>query len=182
MKQLFKFGVILGVICLTATLVLAVTYQVTRPKIEGELSQEEQNALKVIFPAADSFTRKTMGEMEYFEALKNNTAAGYCLKITANGYNGFISVMAGIDPSGVITGVSILSHQETPGLGAKINEIKPGENDQWFLRQFKGKRAGKLEVKKDIDAVTGATISSAAVTTAINNAVNAFFKEVKNKK
>lgn len=180
MNQLFKFGIILGIICLTATFVLAITYQVTKPKIEEHLRKEEQEALKVILPDADSFKEKSVDGIEYFEAIKGNSLIGYCIRLTANGYNGFVRLIVGIDLNGIIKGVRVLEHQETPGLGAKISEIKPGEKDPWFLRQFIGKSAKTIEVKKDIDAITGATISSKAVTDTIRNTVNEFLLKVKN--
>ena len=55
MRKLIKFGSILGVTCLTATLVLAVVYEITRPKIEAQVTKEESLALKKIMPTADSF-------------------------------------------------------------------------------------------------------------------------------
>ena len=179
MKELFRFGIILGVICLVATFVLALTYQVTKPKIDGQVRNEELDALKMISPEADSFVEKSVGRIGYFEAFRGKKLKGYCLKVTANGYNGFIYIVAGIDLNGTITGVEILQHQETPGLGARIDEIKSGDKDPWFLRQFVGKSANTIEVKKDIDAITGATISSKAVTDAIRKTVNEFFTMIK---
>lgn len=178
MNQLFKFGIILGTICLTATMVLALTYQVTKPKIEGQFRMEEQAALSQILPEADSFIARTRGDTDYFEAMRGRNLTGYCVKATGNGYSGFIRIIAGIDTEGVIKGVRVLEHQETPGLGSKISEIKPQEKESWFLRQFIGKSAATIEVKKDIDAITGATISSKAVTSAINKAVNEFLRKL----
>jgi electron transport complex protein RnfG len=179
MNQLFRFGLILGIICLVATLVLAVTYEVTRPKIEKVLASEEAAALKAILPGADSFTEKSSDGIEYFEAYKSGSLAGYCVRVTASGYNGYIRIVVGVDTGGVIKGVEVLEQSETPGLGAKISEILPGENEPFFLRQFKGKQARTVAVKKDIDAITGATISSAAVTDAIRETVNKFFQKVR---
>ncbi len=172
MSQLVKFGLILGVICLAATLVLAVTYEVTRPKIEEQLKIEEQRALKSIMPSADSFDEKTLDGIEYFEAFKGKTLVGYCVRVSGSGYSGYIRMIAGVDLNGTIEGVSVLEHTETPGLGAKINEVRPGESEPRFLKQFKGKNAGTIAVKKDIDAITGATISSKAVTDAIRKTVD----------
>jgi len=179
MSQLTKFGLILGVICLTATLVLAVTYEVTKPKIEEPLKKEEQSALKSIMPSADSFSEKTLDEIGYFEALKGKTVVGYCVRVVGSGYSGYIRMIAGVDLNGIIQGVAILEHSETPGLGAKINEIRPGESEPWFLRQFKGKNAGIIAVKRDIDAITGATISSKAVTDAIRKTVDELLSKLK---
>lgn len=179
MNQMAKFGMILGIICLAATLVLAVTYEVTRPKIEAELKIEEQAALKKIVPEADSFEAKSIGDIEYFDALKDGALVGYCIKVTGVGYSGYMRIIVGIDTNGIIKGVNILEHQETPGLGSKVNEVKPGDTEPYFLRQFKGKQARTVAVKRDIDAITGATISSKAVTDAINKTVNEFLLKVK---
>ncbi|MBN1526136.1 MAG: RnfABCDGE type electron transport complex subunit G [Candidatus Omnitrophica bacterium] len=179
MSQLLKFGLILCAICLAATLVLAVTYQVTKPKIEEQLRREEREALETILPEADSFTEKSVDGLDYYEALKGGELKGYCVKVTGSGYNGFIRMIVGVNPAGVIEGVEVLEQQETPGLGADINKIKPGEKDPWFLRQFKGKDAATLEVKKNIDAITGATISSRAVTDAVRKTITEFLAKVK---
>ncbi|MFH1189817.1 MAG: RnfABCDGE type electron transport complex subunit G [Candidatus Omnitrophota bacterium] len=178
MSRIAKFGIILGAICLAATLVLAFTYEVTKPIIAAEMAREEQEALKVIMPEADSFSPATAGEMEYFEARKGSSLIGYCLKITGSGYGGYMRIIAGIDTLGVIKGLKILEHQETPGLGSKINETRPGESEPYFLRQFKGKNARAVKVKSNIDAITGATISSKAVTDAVNKAVTEFLEKV----
>ena len=130
-------------------------------------------------PEADSFSEKTIDDIGYFEALKNGSLIGYCVKLTGTGYSGYIRMMVGIELDGTIKGVRVLEHYETPGLGSKINEIIPGETQAYFLRQFIGKGARTVAVKKDIDAVTGATISSAAVTSAINKTVTEFLSKVK---
>ncbi len=179
MNQMVRFGAILGVICLLATLVLAATYQVTKPKIDAQMRLEEETALKAILPDADSFNEKALNGIEYFEAFKGASLTGYCLRLTTNGYNGYIRLIVGIDLNGIIKGVRVLEHQETPGLGAKINQIKPGENQPWFLKQFVGRPVRTVAIKKDIDAITGATISSEAVTGAIRKNANEFLSKIK---
>ncbi len=162
-----------------ATLVLAITYEVTKPKIDEQLRLEEEAALRKILPEANSFLQKTVDEIEYFEALKENRLIGYCIRATGIGYAGYIRMIVGIDSNGIIKGIRILEHQETPGLGSKINERRPGEADPWFLRQFIEKSARTIALKKDVDAVTGATISSKAVTDTVNKTVNEFLIKVK---
>lgn len=179
MNQMARFGLILGAICLAATLVLAVTYEVTKPTIDAEMRREEQTALKMIIPDADSFTPAVIGDIEYFNALKRSALIGYCIKVTGSGYSGYIRMLVGIDMNGVIKGVSVLEHQETPGLGAKINELRRGETVPYFLKQFIGKSASNIAVRKNIDAITGATISSKAVTDAINKTVAEFLVKVR---
>lgn len=181
MNQLFRFGLILGIICLVATMVLAVTYEVTKPKIEAQLKKEEDAALREILPQADVFTPKTIGGTDYFEARRGGALAGYCLKVTGAGYGGYIRMIAGIDPSGTITGIRVLEHQETPGLGARIAEVKSGAKEPWFLAQFRGRDARTVEVPGTIDAITGATISSKAVTDAVRSAAAQFLQDLRSR-
>jgi len=179
MKQMIRFGLILGAICLIATLVLAAVHEVTKPKIEEQMRIEKESAMKEVSPGADTFKEATADDIEYYEAYKGGELTGYCLKLMARGYGGYIHMIAGIDKNGVITGVRILEHQETPGLGSKMNEIKPGEKDPWFLRQFVGKPAASVEVKKNIDAITGATISTRAVTDAVREGADKLLEKLK---
>lgn len=179
MNQLLKFALVLGLICFIATMVLAVTYEVTKPKIEEQQRLEEEAALKSILPEADSFTKKQAGKIDYFEAIKDGKLVGYCVKVTGQGYSGFINMIVGVNLNGAIEGVEILQQQETPGLGANIDQTRPGEKEPYFLRQFKGKKASDVYVKKNIDAITGATISSKAVTDSIRETVDKFMAEVK---
>jgi Na+-translocating ferredoxin:NAD+ oxidoreductase subunit G len=178
-NQLLKFGVVLGSICLAATLVLAVTYEVTKPKIEAQAKAEEENALKIVMAGADSFTEKSVDGITYFEAIKGTELVGYCVKVIASGYNGYIRMIVGVDPKGIIKGLEVLEQSETPGLGSKITEIRPGEKEPYFLAQFKGKLAETLAIKKNIDAITGATITSKAVTDAVKNTLTEFLAKVK---
>jgi len=178
MNQLFRFGSILTVICLVATLVLAVTYEITKPKIEQYEKQEEERALLAIMPQADSFVKKSLDGIDYFESLRGNELIGYCVRVLGSGYSGYIRIIAGVDLNGVIQGVQILEHTETPGLGSRISEVRPGEKEPWFTAQFKGKQGKTVTLKRDIDAITGATISSRAVTDAVRNAVNDFLAKV----
>lgn len=178
MSQLTRFGLILGAICLIATLVLAATYEITKPKIDEQLRIEEKNALAKVMPEASSFEPKKAGEIEYFEAIKDGAVIGYCIKATGSGYAGYIRMIVGIDKSGMIKGIDVLEHQETPGLGSKINEVRPGERQPYFLKQFRGKQARSVAVGRDIDAITGATISSEAVTDAVRATVNKFMAEI----
>lgn len=177
MSQMLKFGIVLSLICLAATLVLATTYEITKPKIKAQFNLEEQDALKEIIPKADSFQADSKYGIDYFNALKDKKIIGYCIKAVGTGYSGYIRMIVGMDLDGTIRGVRILEHYETPGLGARINEVKPDEKDAWFLRQFIGKDAKNIAVKQNIDAITGATISSKAVTDAIKETVNKFLSK-----
>jgi Na+-translocating ferredoxin:NAD+ oxidoreductase subunit G len=98
---------------------------------------------------------------------------GYVFIAKGKGYSSVIETMVGVGLDGKITGNKILSQQETPGLGTKVIESRPNENNpSWFTGQFVGKSAeDNLKVKKDggeIDAVTGATVTPRAITNSIN--------------
>lgn len=154
-----KTAILVGVICVSIMVVFAVT-------------NEEQDVLKKIMPGADSFNKKSMEGVEYFEAKKGDSIIGYCVEAAFKGYKGSIRMIAGIDPNGVIQDVEILENNEMPGFGTRINERS-------FLGQFKGKSADTVSVGKNIDAVTGATISSKAMTDAMDKTVGEFISKIK---
>lgn len=170
---MIRFGIILMLVCLVASTILAVTYKVTYPKIIAQKDETENNSLRAIFPSSDDF--KNTGS--YYIAYKNNGILGYIIKIYAQGYAAPIEMLVGIEQEGIITRVTILDQKETPGLGAKINEIRPPDKEPWFLKQFKGKKAADLSFS-NIDAITGATISSRAVMETVKNSVGEFLNNL----
>ena len=97
---------------------------------------------------------------------KNGEGAGYCVNITGKGFGGDMTLMIGYNYDGSVKGVQVISHAETPGVGTKAIT----EN---HLSQYFGK-SGELTISKsgasDVDAVSGATISSKAVHAAVNKA------------
>ncbi len=171
-KEHIVTTVTLFLICLIATLLLGVTNSVTSPIIEKLAIETEKNSRKVVFETAEDFiNEKQVDEAtSIVEAVdKDGNKIGYVVVNTAKGYGGDISVMTGVDIEGKVTGVNILSHSETAGLGAKATT-------DGFKNQFIGHISG-ITVSKDkagdnaIDAITGATITSRAVTNAINAAI-----------
>jgi electron transport complex protein RnfG len=92
------------------------------------------------------------------------------------GYSSTIRTVVGVDREMSITGIKVAFQQETPGLGTRVEEVKRGQKTSWFQDQFKGKKIEQLEVvrAKDparIEAITGATISSKAVTNSVREAL-----------
>lgn len=175
---MFRYGMILFIICFCASLVLSVTYKFTHSRIEAQQIIEEKNALGEVFPEADKFEDKTMDDETYYVAKRDNRDLGYVSHIKAKGYAGIISMLVGFDFKGEIKGIKILSQEETPGLGAKINEVRFGEKKPWFLQQFEGRLAGGLDLR-DIQAITGATISSKAVLEGVKKSVADFLDRAK---
>ncbi len=161
--------VALLVICLVATTLLAFTNSITAEKIALNAVETENASRNVVLPDGASYSEVTTVEngVTYCTGYdKIGNEIGYIFTAGAKGYGGTVSVMVGMDKEGTIVGLEILSHSETPGLGA--NAVKD---------DFKGRFAGKsgiLTVDKvsndgqNIQAITAATITSKAVVSAVN--------------
>lgn len=175
---MLRYGLILLLICFSASFVLSLTYKVTQAKIAEQVTADEKAALERVFPEASTFEEKTLEDQNYYLAKKDGTELGYVIKTTAKGYASDIVMMVGFDRKGTIEGVEIVSQQETPGLGAKIAEVKAGEKDPWFLRQFDGKKIDEVDLNT-IHAITAATITSTAVVSSVRKAVEDFLAKVK---
>lgn len=160
---MLRYAFTLMLICLISSGVLAFTYKVTHPVYLERLAEEEKVALAEILPLAADFKEMKYKDYSYFVGLnKGGEPIGYIIRAQASGYSSTIKMLAGIDEQGGILGVKILSQQETPGLGARVTEMRKGEQTPWFTRQFKGKNFKDLNLK-NIEAITAATITSTAV-------------------
>ena len=153
------------------------------PKAKAKL-EKKVNALKLVLPPFDNNpveditlvkSEKVSDSVEIYPAYLNNQFVGAAvIGSTDKGFSGLIKIMIGFKPSGEIENVVVLEQKETPGLGTKMKEDK-------FLKQFKGINIStfNLKVKKDggdVDALTGATISSRAFCDATQTAYDAFIK------
>lgn len=103
-----------------------------------------------------------------YEVQVGGAGAGYAIKVVASGSQGNIEMMVGVDGEGAVTGVAIVKNAETKGIGSKVME-----NENGVLDQFEGKSAadGTLVVGTNVDAITGATVSTRGVTTGVNAAL-----------
>jgi len=176
MKDIYKLGGLLMLFTVIAATALAGIYGITKPLIERQKQLVIENALTVALPAVKKeaiFPVKHDGEILYYEGYatpEKTDLLGYAFIAQGAGYSSVIATMVGVDTTGAIIGLQVLSQQETPGLGARIEEIKHGEKDPWFQRQFIGKAAATVAVEKDggdIQSITGATISSRALSKSI---------------
>ncbi len=176
MRDMPKMGIILFITCGLAAGSLAVVNMVTRKPIAAQAEIERREAFQVVMPGADNFREVDAGH--HWEALKGGTPAGTVSIISVQGYSGPITIAFGLDGQGKLTGLQVLNHTETPGLGAKIT-------GQPFSSQFVGLAPGSLKLKKDdpasgkVDAITAATISSRAVTNGVRAAVESIAKGAK---
>ena len=168
-------GVLLA-ICIIIPLALSVTNKVTAKKIaELEAANSKKNMQSLI--DADNFEECENGEITYYAAINGGKTAAYIFTESSKGYGGDVSVMTAIKPDGTVAGVAILDVSgETPGLGQ--NAAKES-----FFSQYIGLKNGVSVLKNgakaennEVDAVTGATITSTAVTRAVNKALDDFEK------
>ncbi len=162
---------VLTLVCVMAALVLGAVYKNTAPLIAAQKEKETQQALKQALPDADKFIMQRIDDEIYYEGHKKERLAGYVITVKAEGYSGDIEIMVGLDKKGAITGVEILTQQETPGLGARCIEVKYGEKTPWFTGQFKQKKAEDLTLE-NIETITGATITTEAIIDAIKESVD----------
>ena len=154
MNEIIKIGLTLMIVTLIAGTALAVTNYYTAEKIGLQKGTAVTESLNAVIDA-DSFEDK----VKYFEAYKDGRLVGKVVKIGTVGYSSIIQAVVGYGLDNKITGIDIIEQKETPGLGANI-EKEP------FLKQFIGKTKDELVLSKDggqIDAITGATISSRAL-------------------
>lgn len=185
MKEISKLGLILLLICAVAAALLSLAYDFTIDKIVAQREMTSQLSRQEVLPAADSFEiieedllDKVKTEnglvVEVYEGLSGGTLVGYTIKTLPSGFGGSVEVITGISSDGEVTGMRVGNNQETPGLGA--NSTLPE-----FYEQYVGKStASELAVVKagatgnEIQAISGATITSKAVTKGVNSAVEAY--------
>lgn len=176
-------AMILAIICIIATALLAFTNQVTLAARQAQEVAAENESKLALFPSAQEF--KDIDIDSFLAELPDLTAAyevygadgqqqGILFAASTRGYGGDVPIMAAITLDGKLSGVRVMSNDETPGLGKKIEE-------QEFLNQFKDRDttirySTKIgdPGKEVIDSVSGATISSRAVTEALNEGMELY--------
>lgn len=169
---------VLLAICIVIPLALSLTNKITVNRI-AELEEKNSAAAMESLIKADSFEKSEFKdgetEFEYYAAVKDGMTEGYIFKTSEKGYGGAVSVMTAVNPDGTVKSVAILDvSEETPGLGQ--NAAKES-----FYSQYSGKKGGISLLKNgadsdknEVNAVTGATITSTAVNKAVNKALQNF--------
>jgi len=111
---------------------------------------------------------------EMYTVTFDGQPAGYAVKLTASGSQGLIEMVIGVDAEQKITGISVVNHSETSGIGTKVCGNKPNDDGVPVLDQFVGMSgAGTLKVGKTVTAISGATVSTKGVTKGANAALAA---------
>lgn len=183
-KEILIPTIALVLICGVTTALLAATNEITKEPIAQAEEQSQQESMKAVSPENTvSYEEIDTGDasVQCCAALdKDGNIIAYAISTSSKGYGGTIKVMTGINAAdGSIIAVNVYDNSdETPGLGAKTSDEK-------FSGQFGGKTAEGFAVSKDadkypdkeaVDAVTGATISSRAVVSAVNHAIEIYNK------
>ena len=198
MNKIVKNALILTAITLVSGAALGVVYEVTKAPIEKVQIETQNAAYKEVFEAASEFNEYDLDESAAQAALDEagygsvaeingvltasdgSSDLGYVVTVTdSEGYGGDIQMTVGIQNDGTVLGISFLSISETAGLGMRAKEPE-------FYGQFAGKQVEKFTYVKDgtgsssddtIDAMSGATVTSNAVTNGVNAAL-AYFTNV----
>ena len=188
-KYIIELTVKLFATCVVVAGLLGVVNKVTEPNITAINKAKTEEAMKAVVADADNSTfsdpLEITAEMEAAAASAGasvteayaveagGAAAGHALKIVASGSQGNIEMMVGLDADGAVTGVSVVKNSETAGIGSKVMDNEPNAKGVGVLDQFIGKSAadGALNVGSNVDAITGATVSTKGVTTGVNAAI-----------
>ncbi|MDI6794644.1 MAG: RnfABCDGE type electron transport complex subunit G [bacterium] len=200
MAELFRLVLTLTLVSVVAGLALSGAEQGTKSARERQDREAKLEAIEAVLPPHDNEPDQPAPELDLLDGksdgrirLENTDFyvaedGGQVVAVafkqeSGNGYSGRIEVMLGVDLEGTLTGIDVVKHLETPGLGSKIDDPEKGNR---FKDQFKNKSLansrlinGKITVKKDggdIEAISGATISPRAVCDAVSKGFEVFGK------
>ena len=184
---IIKLTVTLLVTCVIVAACLGGVNAVTEEKIDEINRAKTEEAMKAVVADPDNTTfsdaMTLTDEMtaasgsvaldSVYDAQVNGQSAGYAIKVVASGSQGKIEMMVGVDGEGAVTGVSIVKNAETAGIGSKVMTNMPTASGVGVLSQFEGKTAadGTLTVGANVDAISGATVSTRGVTNGVNAAL-----------
>lgn len=164
----------LTLVCLICATVVGMAYAVTKEPIDAAARAKTTASIARVLPAfsatpQEGSVRVGTTDYKYYKV----DGAGYAIISSTSGFGGLLTLMVGIAEDGTVHNTTVLSHSETPGLGAKC------ATDEQFLSQFRGldPAAKNIAVKKDggdLDAITASTITSRAYALAVSNAVDVF--------
>ena len=180
-SNIINMVVCLTAVCLVCAAILGFTYNVTSEPIARANAKALQDALSLVLPergeisAEPLYTELDGTQYEYYVQTVNDSTFCWAIKSTVNGFGGPLTLLVGMEENGVVHATRVLSHSETPGLGAKC------QTDTKFISQFEGfdSAARSLSVKKDggdVDAITASTITSRAYSLAVANAAKVALK------
>ena len=177
-KTILKLSVTLLLISAFVAGALAGVNAITKDRIAAILENKIQSALEEVLPGAVNLTEVEFTDESgivktVYAPSADSPVQGYAVEVAPAGFGGSITMMVGVDENGKVASISVVSHTETASLGAVAAD--KGSAGTAFREQFKGQSAG-MSVGKEIDSITGATITSKAVTNGVNAALAAVEK------
>lgn len=188
-KYLLTLTVTLFITCVIVAGLLGGVNAITKDKIAAINWEKTVQAMKAVVADPDNteFSEAVENTAEMneaaaaaggtldsvYEVLVGGENAGYAIKVVASGSQGNIEMMVGVDGEGTVTGVSIVDNAETAGIGSKVMANDALASGVGVLDQFQGKSAadGVLTVGTNVDAITGATVSTRGVAAGVNTAL-----------
>ena len=188
----FKNISVLFVVALVSVALLAVLNQITKDKIADAETQARNEVYQSVFTEADSFEEQKFDYTPDDESLVINTVLqadssdksklGYVFDVTSkNGYGGDVQIAVGITNEGEVTAFKVISASETPGLGAKSMEDEYASQFSGLsaLKHIEFSKTGANRDNNEIDAISGATITTTATTNAVNAAIDMWNSQLK---
>ena len=181
-KFILKVAGTLTIIALVVAALLGVVDMVTRDKIDAINVEKTNQALAAVAPEGAEFTPVELSDAAVSAAAAYGTldsmyemsTGGYAMKIVASGSQGSIEMIVGVDANKALTGVSVVSHSETGGIGTKVINNDPSTAGTPVLDQFIGMSgAGSLVVGKTVNPISGATVTTKGITAGCNAALAA---------
>lgn len=169
-RYILRLTLTLLLITAVTAALLGLVNELTEDKIDTLTREKAEKAMQEVLPAEQY--EELPAEADGITAVYRADGIGYVLRVSTNGFGGAIDMMVGVDTNGTVTGISIISHSETASLGANCTR-------EDFRSQFVG-ASGEVAVTKDggqIEALTGATVTSRAVSDGVNLALR-YVKEV----
>jgi electron transport complex protein RnfG len=175
MSYIIRPAVTLFITAVITIAALSVVYNYTLEPIQVQRFRKQEAAMSAVLPQASDFreipAEKSGSIVAIYEALNGGVLAGYVVALSPSGYSGNIDLMVGISlPDERISGMRVVRHSETPGLGALATR-------EDFYRRFDNRALVPLAVVRttpgehEISAITSSTITSRAITNAVNEAI-----------
>lgn len=165
---ILRLTVTLLLICAVVAAVLAGVNAITKDAIAANQEKKTQDAIAVVLPGVTGLEKQTLTGDTGIVSEVYHSGDSFAVKVLPGGFDGEITLMVGIQ-NGELTGISVISHTETPGLGA-VAAARNAKGEA-FRSQFVG-RSGTLVIGDQVDAMSGATITSKAVVTGVNAALS----------
>ena len=195
-KAMIKNALILFAITLVAGVLLGLVYQVTKEPIAYQEKLAQDKANQSVFASATTFDDVALDDaaaaeiaaeftgvtIESVKEAKDSsgTGLGYVIQVKSKGYGDFITYTVGITNEATVNGISIIKIAETPGLGMNAEKVIVPQFADKAATAFNVVKSGQLtDANTQIEAISGATITSRAVTNGVNGAISYFEKVLK---